>query len=160
MQYRVRRFKHQGHNNWSKNLNCFPLPETFSIRDKQIGVWWVTVTADGGRNLHRARIIPGAWEENPHSMYTRKPWTDCSLVETQRFYNHSLVIWKTKTSWLCLLLYPKKDVAMLSLVPGCSTAILVPAYICLHKLNGAFRQNAKMSPQKPLGNSLETPWFQ
>lgn len=42
------------------NLYWYRLPETFSIRDEQIGVWWVTVAA---RYLYRARTIPGTLRE-------------------------------------------------------------------------------------------------
>lgn len=55
MQERVLTLKHGRHTDNCINFN--DLPETFSIRDEQIGVWWVTMAA---RDLYRTRTIPGS----------------------------------------------------------------------------------------------------
>lgn len=56
MQERLLRVKHIRHTD-CQNLNCNHLPEPLSIRDEQVGVWWVTMAA---RHLHGTRTIPGS----------------------------------------------------------------------------------------------------
>lgn len=45
------------HTDYCQNLNSDHLPETFSIRDEQVGVWWVTMAA---RHLYRSRTVSGS----------------------------------------------------------------------------------------------------
>lgn len=60
MQGNVSTIKHDGHKDHQTNTYWCHLPETFSIRDEQIGVWWVTMAA---RYFYRARTVPGTWKE-------------------------------------------------------------------------------------------------
>ncbi len=134
MQERVLTLKHRRHTGYCINLNR--LPETFSIRDEQIGVWWVTMAA---RDLHRTRTIPGSWKEkHPKPDLVVPPTKDEIITETTwiLLYGSEVLMFlqpHTSSGHCIVLLYSiqvkDKHVATFSSVPHC----LLPPYLSLHQ---------------------------